>query len=284
MKKAKATTTFNINIKTEPLIEGNNSFQLPIEYNSSIPYSNPINNEVNNTWDFSKITIEKLGKELESTINSRTPFLICFKERQNNKISLDNEKQKLIIDKINNLRIISDAFCRLQADAIFSQNFIDNLVENKIMEAEHFFEISRSEQRKNLKILDVDTTLYGNLITHDVLKQEETRAEIRRKNALASQEEEKTKESGKKNEIIDKILNGADFNNLTIQQTYILTTFLNTNANQFSEFDLREKMKDFLIQSVKAEADKKSHEANGTKADVDLKYMKNEQIKKDAGL
>ena len=267
MSRFKVKSELNINKPTVPAVVENKKEE--------------VNSDV---WNFTKITIQQLGKELEETINRGTPFFLWGRKRLNNKIRLDNEKQLLIFDKIANLRLISSEFSRLHADAIFSQEYIENLVTEKRLEAEHFYETRVAEQRKKLTAIKTDIILNENLITHDVLSQEDKRADIRRKNALAGQEEEKQNESKKRNEIIDKLLAEADFNNLTIQQTYILTAFLNANVNQFSEFELKEKSKDFIIQATKAEADKKTHEANITKADVDMKNFNNTQAKKDAGL
>ena len=254
------------------------------EEQNIVPYVEPVE-EVSKAFDFSNITIEQLGSELESTINTRTPFFIWSRERLNRKIKLDNEKQLLILEKIQNLRLISEEFCRLRADSFFSNEYIDNLIKEKRIDAEQYFESKIAEHRKKLTYIKTDILLNEGLVTHDVLSQEKQRAEIRIQNAEAEKIEVKSEESKVKVQLIKKIIGEVKFDNLPpVYQTYLLTTFLNADITKLNEFEVNEKMKEIIVQQAQAEANKKTAEADSAKADTDMKKFNNEQAKKDAGL
>ena len=218
MSKFKAKSELNINKNNLPLDE-----------------QNGIEKADNNVLDLSKNTIQQLWVELDNTINSGTPMFLWSKRRLNEKIKLDNEKQVYIYEKIKNLRAIADEFAKLKADAIFSQEFIENLVAEKRMLAEQFFESAIAKHKNEIATIEVNTTLVKSQITHDDLALKDKEADIRLKNAKARQEEMKAEESEVKISIIKKAIGEIEFTKLPpVYQTYILTAFLNMDISQMT--------------------------------------------------
>lgn len=240
-----------------------------------------INVQEREVWDFSKITINQLAKELDATINKRTPFFLWSKKRLNEKIQLDNEKQLLILNKIKYLSTIGEEFAGLQAESIFSSEYIQHILQKRIDLAEQYFEKAAAEHRKQLAIIDTDTALYQSRLTADILNQEDMRSKIRKANAEAAGDEARALIAEKKLEIINKVLSEADFKNLSANQTFLLMNFLDADVSKYSDFELRERMKDILIQQSKAESDKKTAEADHVRNETNYKKWKNDQAQKD---
>lgn len=232
--------------------------------------------EKNDSWDFTKITLEQLGRQLEKSINSREPFFIWGKERQNEKLRLDNEKQLLILDKIRTLRNISSEFSQLQADAIFSQEFIDNMVADKRMTAEHFFEKALAEQKLILAKLNSDRVLIENSVAHDMLNIESKQIQIKESRAKAERIE-------LINDLLRTLKDKISSENLQpVFYTYLTSLFLSGDGSQVSDLDMKERLKEILIKQENIKADKAAVEVEDFVNSMEFKKFKNELAKKDA--
>src|ERR1035438_4177431 len=258
-------------------------------YGSSLPVK--VNSETERVLDFTQMSIEKLGKELESTINSKTPMFLWSRRRQNEKIVLDNDKQILILNKIQSLRAIGNELVQLKAGAIFDAEYIRLLVADKKLLAQQYFEKTIAEHHLSLTKTKSEIDLINERIKHDFIDRqtkikqyESIDADNAIKLATARKIDSEAKASEKKIEIIEKLLAEADFNNLTIHQTFLLHTFLGADPSQFSEFQIREELKEIVKQEKQAEANKKDAEADSAKTDAQSKKWKDEEAKKDAGL
>jgi len=263
MNKFKAKSELNLQKSSYPVVQsGKNNLEI-----KAIPKDD------SEVWDFTKITIQKLGKELESTINSKTPMFLWSKERQNNKIRLDNEKQLFIYEKIKNLRAIASEFSQLQADAIFSEQFIKNLVAEKILLAEQYFERIKEVHLTAILAEQAKRKHIGHELTEREIAQRKEEAIIRKLNGEADQAEAKAAEMraiAKQAEVradLMKIATGeVKFSELPkSSQTFILINILDADPNHLSDFDIKEQMKDIIIQQGKAEADIKTAEADSAK-------------------
>jgi len=217
-------------------------------------------------------------------MNGGTPFFVFNVKRRNDKIKLNTEAMEMMLSQIRILRNISAELMNLSADKIFGPEQLKNLVEEKYLLAEQYFERIKEEHLTRIKKEQASRTNIDHDLTDREISQQKEKALIRKLIAEAEQAEAlaieikiKTKESKMKIEIIKKLLGDADFNNLSIQQTYILINFLNANIGQ-------ERMKDVLFQQQKAEADKKTQEAKAAEADTEMKNINNTLAKKDAGL
>ena len=249
--------------------------------------------------DLSKRNIGNFHDQLQQSINKKSPMFLWSKERQNNKVRLDNEYQLLILEKIRNLRAISDEYNRLQADEIFSGEFIKNLVANKIMEAEHYFEKAVASHRVELTKMKVDIDLTNSLVDHDQIEKDRKIAEnerIRADNYVKYAEGDKIKAEADhiriksqieytKINMINKAMEEIDLSEFPPAfKTFIFTSFLNVDVSQMTQFELQENMKEFIFQQARAETDRKTAETEDFKNSAEFRKWKNDRAKKDAEL
>ena len=262
---------------------------LPEKSESNLPSKREIN--------LSEVNLQSLVAELQNTLTSPTP--IFFKGWGNRQLKLDVERAGLINEYIQNVIATGQSFIKLKADALISFEKIELLAKKELYElksqadmAEGDYKLLNDKYEYTLTKLKTDTEKMKIEIENMRLQQEKDRAIIRQLNGIASQEEARaeqmrmtTQESKVRIELIKLATGETKFSELPQSyQTYILTTILNADANKLSDFDIRERIKDTLIQQAQAEADTKSAQAGGAKADTDFKIFKNEQSKKDAGV
>lgn len=236
-------------------------------------------NSINGTsFDMSNDNLAKLYSNLQSTINSKTPLFAFSKKWQNERIRLDNEKQRFILQKITDLKQIGKEFLELKADAIFSEQLLKNLVEERIMLAEQYFERAKAEHLRNMTFIDVDTKLINNKLIHDQLDIENKKAIVRKKNAEAERVEIM-------NELLIQLKHKINKENLPpVYHTYLISLFLNSDGSQASELEIKEMMKDLLVKHSQVNIDKAMAEVDSLLKDNEMKDIKNRISKEDAGL
>ena len=212
---------------------------------------------------------------------------------------MDVKRAELINNYLQAVINTGQSFIRFKADALISYEKIELLAKKELYDlknqadgAEYDFKLLNNKYEYSLTKLTTDTERMKIEIENMRIQQEKDRAVIKQLTAIAKQEEAKAeqmrvgvKEARVRVDLLKIATGEINFSELPQSyQIYILTTFLNADANQLSDFDIRERVKETLVQQAKAEADKKSAEASGARADSELKLFKNEQIKKDAGL
>ncbi len=249
--------------------------------------------------DLSNRSIGNFHNQLQESVNKKSPMFLWSKERQNNKIRLDNEYQLLILEKIRNLRAISDEYNRLQADEIFSGEFIRNLVANKRMEAEHYFEKAVASHRVELTKMKVDIDLTNSLVDHDKIEKdrkiaeneklkaeaEATRADNLIKYAQADKLKAEAESIRNKNELYGLVISKINFDNFPpVHLTYLISVLSGFNADAFTDLDIKEKLKEVYINMEETKAKKAQVEVEDFMNSAEFRKWKNEQAKKDAGL
>ncbi len=253
MSKKKAESYLNISSSEEPYVE---------------PGKEVLKTQDDLAADFGfyQDKITNLFDGLNSSINSGEPFFIWSRERQIRKMELNNQKQVLILNQIQTLKDIADEFMQLKAQAIFSAEYIKNLVEEKYLLAEQYFERKKEEHLTIIRAEQAKREHIGHDLSDREIAQLKEKAIIRRLNAEADKVEAEVREANARVDLIKLATGEINFSELPKSyQTYILTTFLNADANKLSDFDIREQMKDVIIQQAKAEADKKTAEVDGIK-------------------
>ena len=253
MSKKKAESYLNISSSEEPYVE---------------PGKEVLKTQDDLAADFGfyQDKITNLFDGLNSSINSDEPFFIWSRERQIRKMELNNQKQVLILNQIQTLKDIADEFMQLKAQAIFSAEYIKNLVEEKYLLAEQYFERKKEEHLTIIRAEQAKREHIGHDLSDREIAQLKEKAIIRRLNAEADKVEAEVREANARVDLIKLATGEINFSELPKSyQTYILTTFLNADANKLSDFDIREQMKDVIIQQAKAEADKKTAEVDGIK-------------------
>ncbi|MDR3609983.1 MAG: hypothetical protein P4L27_05440 [Ignavibacteriaceae bacterium] len=238
-----------------------------------------------NTWDFTKMTIEKLGKELESSINNHTPIFLWSKERLNNKIRLDNDKQILILEKIQNLRAITKEFSQLQADAIFSEQFIKYLVAEKQIEAEQILKELVATHQFRINTINTNIKLTTSQIDHDQIEKDRKRAENERTIAEVEKIRAETDTIHTQNELKRLVMSKINFDNFPPAYiSELLAALSNINIKPFSQFEMEEKLKDIYFNMEKTKARKAEVEVDDFMNSAEFRKWKNDRAKRDAEL
>jgi len=289
LSKKKAESYLNINSPEEPYIEPK----------AEIVKSQ---DELAAEFGFYQDTIRNLFDGLNTSINSNEPFFIWSKRRQNEKMKLNNEKLVLIYDQIKNLRAIAEEFLELKADAIFSSEYLKNLVQDKFDLATRYFEIKKEEHKTRILAEKAKREHIGHDLTDREIAQQKEKAIIRRlegeakqANAIAKQEEAKAVEMkanarlAKYRAQLAKIATGElKFSELPKSfQTFIVATIIKADPNKLNDFEISQRVNDYIIQEAKAEADKKTAEAEDVHSEARHKkyrYGQTTADEKDTGL
>lgn len=279
------------------------SSNLPIKRDKNMN-SNKENSDDKREIDLSTINLQSLVANMQQMLTSPTPLI--FKGWGNKRLELDVKRINLMNQYIQNIIATGQSFIQLKADALISYEKVQLLAKKELFEL-----------KSNADGAELDYKLLNDKYEHQltklrtekekmILSVEREKSEIKLLNAQASeaeaiakqaearagQEEEKietmkvaTKEAKERVAMFKVATGELKFSELPQSyQIYIMTTFLNADANQLSDFDIRERIKDSIIQQAKAEADRKVADAGNARADTELKFLKNEQIKKDARL
>jgi hypothetical protein len=278
--------------------------KLPVKSNNSSVNKSERSDAVNRYFKegdalkLSDTPILDFSADLQSAINSGTPMFLWSKTRLNNKIRLDNEKQILILEKIRNLRAINTELYLLKADEIFSEEYILNLVAEKRMQAEHIFEAAVATHRLRLTKIKSEIDLTVSLTEHDQIEKDRKRAEnekliaeaesIRAGNLLKYAQADKIKAEAEslrsKNDLYALVVSKIDFNNFPpVHLTYLLSVLSGFDTNSFSDLDIKEKLKDVMVNMEETKFKKAEAEVNDFINSADFRKWKNDQARRDAG-
>jgi len=231
------------------------------------------------------ISIQKFTDELKTSLNKKAPMFLWSKRRQNEKILLDNEKQVLILNKIQNLRAIGDELVHLKAGAIFDEEYIQLLVADKRMLAQQYFEKTIASHRLFLTETKSAIDLANERIKHDFIDQQtkiKQYESIDADNAIKLAQAESIKIQ---NELRRIVMKKVDFENFPpVYTTYLLAVLSGVNAEAFTDLDIKEKLKEVYIDMEKSKADKARAEVDDFINSAEFKKWKNDRTKKDAGL
>lgn len=268
MIKFVAKSVFNQNINEAPIVAKSDEAIIKHYDANNVP-----NNMV---FNFANDNIGHLYKELMSSINKRAPFFLWSKDRENNKIRLDNEKQLLIVEKINNLRLLSGEFCNLQADAIFSEQYINFLVADKFAEAEREAELKAAQHKANIAKPLSDADLEYQRV---YLAKEQIRS-IKVANDKLEAETERIKVQTNMIGCVFEKFDPSSLDQKTLGNIVLNSILPNASLG---DFDFQDKMKNNLFDSEKAKTDMLKHQAEEKKLNNDelkAKYERNERNRK----
>ena len=252
-------------------------------YGSSLPVK--VNSETDKVWDFTKITCEQLGKELASTLNSRTPRFLWSRVRRNEKIRLDNENLAFIFQKIQFLRTIVPELDQLQADVVFSSEIINNLVEGKRAEAERNFQIAVANHKLFLTETKSKIDIANSLINHDQVELDRKIAEnerIRFENKKIKAETKSIKTHNKLRKLVMSKINFDNFPPAYISD--LLVALSDINIKSFSQFEMEERLNKIYERMENTKAKKAEAEVDDFMNSAEFRKWKNRKAQEDAGL
>jgi hypothetical protein len=246
--------------------------------------------------DLSTVDLQSLVGDMKQMLTSPTPLI--FKGWGNRRLELDVERVRLMDKYIQNVIAAGQSFIRLKADSLISFDKI------KLLANKELYELRKDSEGAEYDLKLLTEKYQSELIRYKtdkekmILSVEREKAEIRLLNAQASQAEAIAKQESEKAETMKvateeaevrvamiKVATGAiKFNELPQSfQTYIAITILNADTDKLSNFDIMERVKNSLIQQAQAEADRKTADADGVRADTELKFMKNDEARKKTG-
>lgn len=196
-------------------------------------------------------------------------MFLWSKNRLNNKTRLDNEYQLLILEKIRNLRLISDEYNRLQADELFSAEFIRNLIANKRMEAEHYFEKAVASHRYDLTKMKVDINLTNSLVDHDQIEKDRKIAENERIKIQNEEAKAKVEDIKSITRMRDKVTD--NFDPSTLDPKHISQIVINAilPGSGTQDFDFQNGINDSTLKAEEAKAEMLRQQAAEQKIKVD---------------
>jgi len=278
MSQFKAKTELNIN-----------KVDVPIEYDNT---PEEVSNSYNDVYDFAQISIDNLSKILQSTINSRTPFFIWSRERQNEKIRLDNEKQNLILDKISILQSTITDINQLKADIFFSAEYINNLIADKKMRAEHYFQLAIAQHKESLTGIKVNIDLTNSLVDHDQIDKDrkiKTNQGIDADNAIKLAQARKLQAEAENmeslNELRKIVMSKIDFDNFPHAYISDLVIALSgVNMKTFSQFEMEDSLNKIFERMENAKARKAEAEVDDFMNSAEFRKWKNDKTRRDGEL
>ncbi len=214
--------------------------------------------------------------QLQESINKREPIFIWSRNRRNEKIRLDVEYQSYMLQRISNLRLISDEYNRLQADDIFTEEFIRNLVANKRMEAEHFFEDAVAVHKVNLTHKIVEIKLTDSLTEHDQIEKDRKKAENERIKIENEELSARVEEIKSITKMRDKIID--NFDPSTLDQKHISQIVINSilPGSNIQDFDFQNGINESTLKSEEAKAEMLKQQAEEQKIKVEELRKKKE--------
>ena len=259
MGKIKAKSELNIDKPEQPYVE-----------NSEQTFQENSKEE----WDYLQDNLGNLYNDILRSINLQEPIFLFSKENQVHRISLNVEKQKLILEQIKGLKEISEAWMDIKVQEIFSPEYWKYLLLDKVESAKELFNIKREERltiinaeqakRKDIALIhrEKEVLIKGLELANDLISEE-------------------IKEKKIKTELIENLKNSIDFKNLSeTYQSALIATYLNANASELNKLDMQAGLKNALEQQAQAEADKKKAEAERAKSENKAFDWKIERDKK----
>ena len=222
-------------------------------------------------FNLANLNLLDLSRELQSTLNSGTPFFLSLGNR---KLRLEAERQEWMIRHIENLGVASEALARTQAKLFFSQQLMENLIRDFKAKAEREWELA---ERTHF------ATLHGieNAIIKDDLDIEfrkETLKDmksVRFLNELRTQAEvnlinAKTNEAQTRVNLMQNVVNSIDLDSLPdYLKTFIIASVFNPNQQMTNEMELMDDLKEFAVRKADAETRKMESQANVDRATAD---------------
>jgi len=240
-------------------------------------------------FDLSNLTIDNLELQITKTINSKEPFFIISKRRQNERIKLDNEKQSFILEKIQTIKETLTNINQLKASLFLSDEFVANLIADEQMRAEHYFQLAIANHKKSLTKIISEIKLTENEINHDnaLLGQEiKINEGIDADNEIKIAQAEKLRAEADsiktQTELKRMVMDNIDFSNFPPAYISELVTALSgVNVRSFSEFNMEEKLNDIYERMGETSARKAEAEVNDFVNSAEYRKWKNDQAKKD---
>lgn len=265
--------------------------------------------------DMSEATLAELSRQLTNCLTAPTP--IIFKGWANQRLMLDVERVRILVEYINVIRDAGDSYIKLKADSLISFEKIQILANTELnmlktseivseialMKAKKDYVIEVENQKIELesKKLDLDSRRneieYANDNHKLEVKDKELDLMIKQNMALLETDKRtaenrililKAKDDSrlkrKVGDLFDKIIEDLRVDNITPSQVLLLVNMLGNNPiNSFDDYESKKRMIDAEIDKMRQEAEIKKQEVRTKSYEADHKLFKMELEKLNLG-
>ena len=140
-----------------------------------------------NVINIDTLSLEALTSQLSVSLDKRQPIFLWSKNRAIEKVRLDNERQLMLKERLEGLRLMGDSMMSSKADALISQEMVDLLakknLKNSKVELERIIEKSKSELSYYKRTVQENKLSYESMEIDNKLKSDHGIADVAGKNA-----------------------------------------------------------------------------------------------------
>jgi len=209
-------------------------------------------------FNLQQLNMVQIAQDLSKMINQPNPRGWIRKKFQTWKLELDNERINQIATYVERIRAVNQSMQNLQYELFMSPQIISDMINGYYLEAQQKTELQIQEHTDKLHALEEQ--MKAREIAND-----RARAEI-------EQIRSSTRLTQLQGNLLAKIVNELDLENITPEQAFVLVKALNPMANAQVDFASQQMMIEAQIEKMKAEASR-------IRAEADKEYAQDEQDK-----
>lgn len=221
-------------------------------------------------FNLSEMTTVELSKSLKSLLNksSLTEHTFIFTgKRYNKKLELERDRISGILDAISLATSVNKSLIQFQADTFLSQAVLEDIINNYPIEAKRKIELLAKGHENEMQKLE-----------DEIETRRLTLQAARSSNAKVQAEVDLLNE---RIAVIKLVRGSIQISDLKDDfKGQLILKSIDPDSPMFSGLDFIEGIKQAFVQTLKADADKATHEADRVKTQADLdKFNKDETIK-----
>jgi len=207
------------------------------------------------TFDLSKLNLLQLSQELQKSLDSKSSMFIWRRERQNQKLLLEREKIKIILETIKDLTLTQKELINFQAETFLSNEMLSAIIANNRLVIKEQLELKKKEFLLIHKQLDDGIVKIDHEKRAREIDLEARELDNLRKRAELNLLNAQTEEAKAKAQLIIYVVNELNLKNMPqTLQTYLISSIVNPQGSQYQDFDMQEQLKKFVIKEADARA------------------------------
>lgn len=218
-------------------------------------------------FDLSKISGNQLLADFQAMVSRPRPSSALFKWWGNKKLKLDSEAQRWVLDHLQNLRQINQAFINFKAEAILAPEMIADLVNGYRAEAERKWELAIAQHQASLHT--IKTGMDTQSLSNQKLIEEIDRMKAENEHLRAQTDREKAK-----TELMRMVLEKIDLTALPdYLKAFVIGSVFNPSQPITNEMQLMDALKDIVIRQKEAQTRQAEAVARQTESDAKMREL-----------